>query len=160
MLSYSTGGSKTRPVTLLILSSIILVWLLYYAALKGNFFGNVSNPFATQPYTMDVQFSEHDEFKYLNPEYDHLWEELLTENGGFFVPKDSQDRRLKRYGIGMFHQLHCLQMIRGALQAATASGENHASGKHAHGGGDSVDDHTLHCFDYLRQVSALEFRAV
>lgn len=163
MLSHPTGGSRTRAITLLVLSFIILASILFYVVLNGSSlaldgfygFGNANNADLPNTYTIDVQFSEHEEYKELGPEYDHLWDELLTENGGFLIQEDPKERQVRKYGIGMFHQLHCLQMIRGALAAATAPDEIHADGKHAaHGGSDPLDDHTLHCFDYLRQVSA------
>lgn len=168
---FSAGGAP-NPRSALILAislvtSITLLWFLLWSGGSGGgltpygFYGlgaGSQNPFSRVPQTVlvDVEFYEHDDYKDLSPENDHLWEDLLTGNGGFLVQEDPDEGQLRRYGIGMFHQLHCLQMIRGSLQAAEmpgGSGANHAHGQHAHSGDASGKAHVLHCLDYLRQVS-------
>ena len=110
-----------------------------------------------------VEFKEHEEYKSLNPEFDSLWDEVLTPNGGFLYM--IEDDKPRKYGISMFHQLHCLQILRTKMQkmqrqidgevddsstlhehhehAARAEMPTHA--KH--------EEHAMHCFDYLRQVN-------
>jgi hypothetical protein len=112
--------------------------------------------------TRQMTFSEHSNYMNLSHEYDSLWMDLLPPNGGFILKTGKHGVR-RRYGISMFHQLHCLGMMREAFQdlktrlvAAEMSGAGHgAQGRGLHSGhGPSDDaDHWLHCFDYLRQVS-------
>ncbi|KAK0636391.1 hypothetical protein B0T17DRAFT_595893 [Bombardia bombarda] len=122
-------------------------------------------------------FTEHHEYKNMSHEHDYLWQELLGPNGGF-LKKVDQDKKFHSYGISMFHQLHCLQMIRGAVQGLLEENamtrmnhsekteretmdEHEHEHEHDHATGSGGDDphkghldsrHWLHCFDYLRQV--------
>ncbi|KAK1245989.1 hypothetical protein MKX07_005058 [Trichoderma sp. CBMAI-0711] len=77
------------------------------------------------------------------------------------------EHTLHRYGLSMFHQLHCLGMIRGAMQAALGIKGSHSVLRSRHTD-ESVDMHPsdddhgdpahwLHCFDYLRQVRLASF---
>ncbi|KAL7941846.1 hypothetical protein V8C42DRAFT_333888 [Trichoderma barbatum] len=109
-----------------------------------------------------VTFSEHPQYKNLSREYDYLWDELLTPNGGFIMKKDEKNIA-HQYGLSMFHQLHCLAMIRAAMQDALNLPESTSKTQsrhkhHAHKNGSVFDtsDHWLHCFDYLRQTILCE----
>ena len=86
---------------------------------------------------------------------------------------------MQAWGVSAFHALHCLAVIRGALQSARGlsadggGGDGHGHGQghghgggvgHGHGGGvgdegggDHYSDpkHVMHCFSYLAQVSGL-----
>ena len=122
------------------------------------------------PKTQSVEFYEHYEYQNLSHASDHLWDELLTPNGGFLAGLDDAGQP-HRYGISMFHQLHCVAMLRMLVQnlifgdeaSITAHGMpgNHINKKNvprsdygaAHNDFDS--EHWLHCFDYLRQVRRL-----
>lgn len=110
---------------------------------------------ATKESPVMVNFTEHDEYKQLNHEYDAVWDGLLTPNGGFLIVKDTTDTK-HLYGLSMFHQLHCLAMIRSAFQGYSKSNSELASHASHHNNGvghdESEADHWLHCFDYLRQV--------
>lgn len=115
-----------------------------------------------------VEFSEHEDYKNLSREFDPLWDKLLTPNGGYLTA-DRKTNETDKLGISMFHQLHCLAMIREEMQYLvhiievlkenTHAPELHSQlqRRHKHGG-DSMNplnhdaDHPLHCFDYLRQV--------
>lgn len=113
-------------------------------------------------------FSEHDDYQNLSHTYDHLWDDLLTPNGGFLMVTEA-DQSETAYGISMFHQLHCLQMIRGAIQNLQrradknlpedrAEDSDHAQPPHTHTGlapSHQDPDHWEHCLDYLRQVRRL-----
>lgn len=74
---------------------------------------------------------------------DKSWEQL-TE-GGFLHVQDA-DGEVQGYGVSMFHQMHCLNMIRNMLLDVPMS--------HAHEASDWTEDkmHWLHCLDYLAQV--------
>ncbi|KAI1339887.1 hypothetical protein F5Y15DRAFT_382414 [Xylariaceae sp. FL0016] len=68
----------------------------------------------------------------------------------------TSDGRQRTYGISMFHQLHCLQLMRLELQAARnqsrAKVSSHHRGHNHNSMGEEEDFHVLHCFDYLRQA--------
>ncbi|RDW68185.1 hypothetical protein BP6252_09581 [Coleophoma cylindrospora] len=85
-----------------------------------------------------------------------LWDELQphqTIGGGGFIAiqtpdryglvgglplasdKGAEDLVREGYGISLFHQVHCLVVIRSAFQA-----------------GNKDDDHVKHCFEYIRQA--------
>jgi Domain of unknown function (DUF3328). len=79
---------------------------------------------------------------------DPSWSQLLTHGGGFLHVQES-DGEVHGYGVSMFHQLHCLMMIRDMLLGKPMS--------HAHEASDWSNDsmHWLHCLDYLAQVSIM-----
>ncbi|CAG8955464.1 hypothetical protein HYFRA_00010330 [Hymenoscyphus fraxineus] len=96
-------------------------------------------------------FTEHDRFMSLDHADDSVWDALLTPNGGFFKQPDSNGK-MRSHGISMFHQLHCLQMIRAKVQMLTEVTDGHphlGRGEHDHILNNSA--HWLHCFDYIRQ---------
>ncbi|TGO47620.1 hypothetical protein BCON_0270g00170 [Botryotinia convoluta] len=85
------------------------------------------------PLSKTVLFSEHSTYENLSHEYDHLWDELLPQNGGFLRVYDEdmksngkenaegkkgevQKGKKHKYGITMFHSLHCLGIMRGGVQ--------------------------------------------
>ncbi|KAF7893620.1 uncharacterized protein EAF02_001158 [Botrytis sinoallii] len=87
----------------------------------------------SSPLSKIVLFSEHSTYENLSHEYDHLWDELLPQNGGFLRVYDEdiksngkentegkkgevQNRKKHKYGITMFHSLHCLGIMRGGVQ--------------------------------------------
>ncbi|MCJ1312069.1 hypothetical protein MMC25_005743 [Agyrium rufum] len=101
-----------------------------------------------------LEFHHIAEYESLSSSNDVLWESLLTSNGGFYSQKDEAGN-IDSKGISMFHQLHCLGMLRTALQAAqkgSSSGDmGSQNGIHKHSDHDE-QGHYLHCFDYLRQA--------
>ncbi|ESZ91948.1 hypothetical protein SBOR_7657 [Sclerotinia borealis F-4128] len=142
------------------------------------------------PSTTSVLFSEHPAYENLSRVHDGLWDDLLPENGGFLrriggeeegagdkgengdEEGNKQMRKLK-YGITMFHSLHCLGIMRGGVQElfremgelrGEVEGEGMDMGKrgkekekrgagHDFGHMEHGDPlHWLHCFDYLRQT--------
>jgi hypothetical protein len=108
--------------------------------------------------THEVVFDDHEEFQSLSDEGDWAWDNMFTPNGGVLYINDDSGRRAG-FGISMFHQLHCLQMVRFRLQMLTQenniSSPYHMAGlDHEHLGKhhDMSDIHMLHCLDYVRQV--------
>ncbi|KIM98361.1 hypothetical protein OIDMADRAFT_43379 [Oidiodendron maius Zn] len=100
-----------------------------------------------------------------SPESDAAWNSLIPSGRGFVLVEDPEKYHLKpglptevgpdRYSVSMFHQLHCLGILRESYYSALHStkpkifGEDKLSGellKHAH------SEHVGHCFDYLRQA--------
>ena len=76
------------------------------------------------------------------------WESiLLTPNGGFLMVEEF-DHQIKGYGVSMFHQLHCLAMVRGMLLGKATSSEHEVDKNWMK---DPL--HYLHCLDYMTQVS-------
>lgn len=101
--------------------------------------------------TTQTVFHESYQFQTWDDTADHLWHDLIPENGGFIVDESNIESPL--YGIAMFHQLHCIQMFRSNFQELFARIDGRSDGK------ENVlhhldEEHTLHCLDYLRQVSA------
>ncbi|KAG4032579.1 hypothetical protein MFRU_006g00500 [Monilinia fructicola] len=79
------------------------------------------NPSASASKT--VVFAEHAAYENLSHVYDSLWEDLLPSNKGFWqVVVESEDERADqrvekhKYGITMFHSLHCLGIMRMGVQ--------------------------------------------
>ncbi|KAF2710266.1 hypothetical protein K504DRAFT_501538 [Pleomassaria siparia CBS 279.74] len=78
---------------------------------------------------------------------DNSWSNFLPSNGGV-LKVEHADGKIGGYGVSMFHQLHCLSMLRDMLLRKPMS--------HAHET-DETDDwsednlHWLHCFDYIAQ---------
>lgn len=82
-----------------------------------------------------------------------LDEARLTKNGGF-LRLQQPGGPVGFYGVSMYHQLHCLEMLRDGITGAVTG-----HGNHSHHGAGSHDEqaeesfhHLLHCVDYLAQV--------
>ncbi|KAJ3167453.1 hypothetical protein HDU88_002375 [Geranomyces variabilis] len=74
------------------------------------------------------------EFPISGPDADTLWASLVPEDVGVYIgPAKSP------YGLAVFHQLHCLDMIRMGYVSALA-------------GGNDMADHVAHCFNYVRDA--------
>ncbi|KAI1456423.1 hypothetical protein F4805DRAFT_458847 [Annulohypoxylon moriforme] len=79
------------------------------------------------------------------------WDNLLTPNGGFLMVKE-KDGEINQIGVSMFHQLHCLSMIRAMLLKGNAHMDHvHVEDRDMN---QSAKDrgHFLHCFDYIVQA--------
>ncbi|KAF7875143.1 hypothetical protein EAF04_002315 [Stromatinia cepivora] len=75
------------------------------------------------------------------------WDEyLLTPNGGFIMV-DEGDGVTKGYGVTMFHQLHCLGMIRTMLFGGAMNHDHEVQGAEW----SKNPLHFLHCLDYIAQ---------
>lgn len=103
----------------------------------------------TEPYNM----TEHHEFQDLSTEGDAAWRSVFLENGNYLFrqmpsAEAGEPDEVRVYGVSMFHQLHCLWMIRVTLQALNATAHGVSSPVHH----DIEDRHYLHCLDYLRQA--------
>ena len=77
---------------------------------------------------------------------DKDWKSLFPPGGGFLRPDLDPVGRL--YGFSMFHQLHCLNSLRMALESSYGVGSENSH--HMHDDKDSFD-HLFHCIGYLRQ---------
>ncbi|KAH6712420.1 hypothetical protein BKA61DRAFT_418230, partial [Leptodontidium sp. MPI-SDFR-AT-0119] len=103
--------------------------------------------------TITTPFEANFTYQSLNPETDNLWNQLVTPNGGFVLDNLGDESQV--YGVGMFHQLHCLQIFRNHLQEMYSKMDE-SKGRRMERGvvhGHHLDlKHTLHCMDYFRQV--------
>ncbi|KAI0197056.1 hypothetical protein EV127DRAFT_415468 [Xylaria flabelliformis] len=82
------------------------------------------------------------------------WGSLSTPNGGFLMVED-QNHETQGYGVSMFHQLHCLVMVRSMLMHGGMDHQMHMHNGHARDEGkkDATEQgHWLHCFDYIAQA--------
>ena len=108
------------------------------------------------PRTISTSFAEHHEYQDMSSDADGHWDALLTPNGGFLI-QESEDGKRHLYGISMFHQLHCLQLIRAKVQdlwpnRTSEERVGHGRGHRTHHHHGVAEDHFMHCLDYLRQV--------
>lgn len=103
-------------------------------------------------------FVQESDFWDMTAAGNEAWEKSIPDNGGFVPFRDEVGVYVK--GISMFHQLHCLAMIRGALQRTLnedgamemgGDDEDETASGHDHHSGDKT--HWVHCLDYIRQVS-------
>ncbi|KAB5518247.1 hypothetical protein GE09DRAFT_929729, partial [Coniochaeta sp. 2T2.1] len=65
--------------------------------------------------TQALVFERHPDLEDLSHNGDQTWSELTTPLGGMLWVKHN-DTYSYPWGISMFHGLHCLQMIRTAVQ--------------------------------------------
>ncbi|KAI5203521.1 hypothetical protein AUEXF2481DRAFT_1553 [Aureobasidium subglaciale EXF-2481] len=105
-----------------------------------------------------VTFQEQVEYWDSGAAGDASWESLIPENQGLMFEKD--EKGIARYsGFSMFHQLHCLSLLRDELikaygnKTASTPDEGHHHIRALHGGyTDLTKVHWYHCLDYLRQA--------
>jgi hypothetical protein len=102
---------------------------------------SISLPESLKSRTVEREFGFSFDYMSIDASYDHLWDDLsLHGRGGGMIQDENGDLA----SITMFHQIHCLQVVRTALQKARAG---HDIGVNQHD-----DGHWPHCLDYLRQV--------
>lgn len=85
-----------------------------------------------------------------DPENNTFRSLLLPQNGGLLKVRMSNDsEKVNDYGISMFHQLHCLVVLREIIFPGSSTA-------HAEHDGRMARVHWAHCFDYLAQVGAVQ----
>jgi hypothetical protein len=94
-----------------------------------------------------TRYGANESYMSLDNVYDYLWQNLSQHSiyGALIWSSEGVDGGHEKIGaISMFHQLHCLESFRTALQDAR-------EGKDI--GLDSNDNkHWPHCLDYMRKV--------
>ncbi|MCJ1234689.1 hypothetical protein MMC14_002652 [Varicellaria rhodocarpa] len=76
---------------------------------------------------------------------------ILTPNGGFLQVQEEDDV-LRHYGVSMFHQLHCLGMIRELVLRGTLGGDASIAQMNPDDSDDKDEEpHWLHCFNYIAE---------
>lgn len=159
---------RYRLITTTLLSSLLFLLIFYTyhtIAIRFDLIHLSLTPSTTSctvPPLFDIPtvFKQNRDYMSTSHEFDHLWKALLPPNGGFVQPDKKGFERDANSGISMFHQLHCLNMLRNALQdydlgVTPPQGDRHAD--------NTFDDHPnehhwSHCLDYLRRVSLGSWR--
>jgi hypothetical protein len=105
-----TTTSRRSLLALLSLATLSTLTLLYISSPTTT---HLTLPTFTTS-THKKAFTQNPAYNDLSPSADGNWSNLLPPNGGFFSSKVGDGYEM--VGLTMFHQLHCLSMIRGALQ--------------------------------------------
>lgn len=160
-MPLAPGPDEIRPrrsPTCLFISMSLAAFILTGLVLffKDTIYKGFQDHVCSSPYTQMTNFEDTQAFQTLSQDNDGLWAQLIPSNGGFhFQTLHGNDSY--RLGIAMFHELHCLRMLRNRLQSLTQRVELLSNVTDPDYPGyvkkpiDSV--HVLHCLDYLRQVS-------
>jgi len=90
-------------------------------------------------------FGRHLEYQSLDHRFDILWDDIEDDLRVFWIPDPDEKSGERAAVIAMFHQLHCLQSFRMAIQLGHEGIDP---------GFDWKDEemHWPHCFDYMRSV--------
>lgn len=107
------------------------------------------------PLEKQVEFVQQDKFWNMGQQGDDAWAGTIPANGGFL--RFRLDNGTAHFsGVTMFHQLHCLQILRSTL-VALELGKPASHDHNPHSADHSVDPqlHWVHCLDYLRQVGGI-----
>ncbi|KAI0016086.1 hypothetical protein F4780DRAFT_713451 [Xylariomycetidae sp. FL0641] len=84
-----------------------------------------------------------------SPSSNAAWESLIPEGRGFVQLHGDASGSEGRYCVSVFHQLHCLDMLRRGYYAAAGSTGAADTEQHSH---TTQSAHMQHCFDYIRQA--------
>lgn len=163
ILDWSTNPVRSRLLFLVLL----IIWIpiltvTYYILVEG---GSLRSFFSTETSHAGYQPCQSTQYEHPSTQlrsfygpgspgfqqegrHSLLGEALQGANSEFLLLRDV-DGKTDSYGVSMYHQLHCLGMIREHLARS-----NVGSGDHDHHlrNLESQDDHLLHCVDYLSQV--------
>ncbi|KAI1124452.1 hypothetical protein F5Y10DRAFT_249326 [Nemania abortiva] len=159
--SSEASDDKTQPSrpellprlrSIIYFGAVILIWLitLGLSYLFGVSREHLGPPAVYKP-TGDLHYYMHFNGSFAQgsgPESDDLWDSLFPEKLGFVKhPEVAPDVA----GIAVFHQLHCLNMLRIAFFAST-DGTLEEMASHDHDANHRASLHHIrHCFEYLRQ---------
>lgn len=145
---YGNAPTRRRRLNILLttaLSFIVILLLFLFNYSGSNGISSTTRLLKISPLTVETTFKRIEELEDFSPAADGVWEDLFTANGGFIVRKI--DGKQHRIGISMFHQLHCLKMLRSLMQSLANNTENTVDNLSKH-------THEAHCFSYLVQVRA------
>ncbi|KAJ9252205.1 hypothetical protein DTO271D3_2161 [Paecilomyces variotii] len=114
----------------------------------------------TEDDTIGSVFRKIDILEDMGPAGDEAWDSLLLPKKGGYIfarPEDPASNEAEPWGITMFHSLHCLSMLRSAIQEQQGENSSNAhvhNHNHNHTRRDGVEDvnHTVHCLSYLAQA--------
>jgi hypothetical protein len=102
---------------------------------------------------IDYTFHDRPDLIALNADVQSYWlREIIPKSGGFLEYKDSTSGDIAWKGVNMFHALHCLTAIRGAIVELVEDDLLNTTFFSMSDEGISARLHIGHCLDYLRQV--------
>lgn len=96
-----------------------------------------------------------EDFSYHNDE--HWFSTVMPKNEGFISIRHNETFNIE-WGISMFHQMHCLSLLRAVLQREALNTPEHPQDSHSARQDEHADQHFLHqshlphCIGYLAQV--------
>ena len=149
--------SSRRRLCLFSLGLILFVSVSVFFASKTPFSLSLQSGTCLPPFYQDVLFEDVEKHAPKDKPVDSAWNSLLTPNGGFLINKDEEGDS-ETIGISMFHQLHCLQIIRVQIENLIAfNGTSEGIGSQPEFHHDHVSSwrHWRHCLEYIRQVRLL-----
>ncbi|KAF7943964.1 hypothetical protein EAE96_010377 [Botrytis aclada] len=143
--------------------SIILV---NYATFSYISYWSLQQTFPPDFPSHRVMFEEDERYAAaFSPEIDSAWDDLMPAGRGFILVEDPKKYGLRpglpsvngpdRYSVSVFHQLHCLGMIRESYNSVLMGVRLHIHGDEDlsdSAAQESEKEHISHCFDYLRQA--------
>ncbi|KAF7883188.1 uncharacterized protein EAF01_011697 [Botrytis porri] len=144
------------------LSTILLIYVTFSYISNWRVPQKFSPNFPSHP----VIFEEDERFAAASsPETDSAWDNLMPAGRGFILVENPEHYGLRpglpsangldRYSVSVFHQLHCLGMIRESYNSVLKEVRPHIHGDENLSNSaaqESEKEHTSHCFDYLRQA--------
>ncbi|KAF2010398.1 hypothetical protein BU24DRAFT_399713 [Aaosphaeria arxii CBS 175.79] len=147
----------------LLVTSILILLFGAIGSLKGTNSGHTGFdpilPETTSIFARDPKFADP-----FSPHADEAWNSIMPEGRGFVLVDDPKKYGYRkgvptekgdRYSVSVFHQIHCLGMIRASYYKGngTAKPIGHLEGDLPADILEEVHEHHIaHCFDYLRQA--------
>lgn len=123
-----------------------------------------SGPASNRLPSKTVTFGAHPLLETFSPSADEDWEQMLLPRKGGFLWVAYNETSDEAWGIGMFHALHCLKMLRKAIRSepmknsrgvSDSAGSEYRSERRAKptlGHPDLSPNHLGHCIGYIAQV--------
>lgn len=119
-------------------------------------------PASSSPYTRTFYEYPPLESTTLDSTSQPPWETILLPiHGGGGIRTPNSDTGVNDtvlpilYGLGMFHQLHCLIVLRGIIFPETSQRKVNSTAMSFRGDMEGDMEHWAHCFDYLAQVGTV-----
>lgn len=91
----------------------------------------------------------------LHHQTEQTWESLLLPPNGGLLRVRRENGTTGQYGVSMFHQLHCLIVLRGLLFPGTSQNHEHSTSPSKTGEPHQDSVHWAHCLDYIAQVRSI-----
>ena len=154
------SGSIALMTCMIVLAAMISIATFTFTSKPTSWWSTIRFPHVcgSDPLIETMVFTEHHQYMSLSHDADVYWKNLTGPNGGFIRQPD-REGIVRRHGVSMFHQLHCLQMIRAEIQRLMHLEQRHEAQRGGDGEqiGETMSDeaHWTHCLDYIRQVSGL-----
>ena len=105
-----------KAIVVTAITAILLTLSLTFWTLGVNFTWSIHSLHLSTTQTRPITFRRKPEFSNLSRDFDAQWSSLLPSNGGFVSRPKPDGRGNEMFAVSMFHQLHCLQIIRGTIQ--------------------------------------------